>query len=215
MLLKGGTHHAIFRIVHLDNLAIYLARRALHAPNHTPNDGRVWKGTHDAQVQTKRAATAVPCGPGGTLLDYVPFYFGPRSPMLYKLKTGQVAGYDEGQEPLVTLVAAAEDVAAAVPFVFYDGHALAAFSTSYADLARLPDLDWAAIDAKMWRDTPEDNDRQRRKQAEFLVHRELSWALIRGLAVCNDTAKTRVEALLSGYDPTLHRRVAVWPDLYY
>lgn len=36
--------------------------------------------------------------------DYVPFYFGPLSPMMLNLKTGRVAGYEEDQEPLIYLV---------------------------------------------------------------------------------------------------------------
>lgn len=36
----------------------------------------------------KRARRAVPLPPGGTLSDYVPFYFTPKSPMLLNIKTG-------------------------------------------------------------------------------------------------------------------------------
>ena len=43
--------------------------------------------------------------------DYVPFYFGPKSPMLYAIKQGKVEGY-QGQREIVYLVAAAEEIAA-------------------------------------------------------------------------------------------------------
>lgn len=40
------------------------------------------------QIKDRRVGRAVPCGPGGTLADYVPFYFAPRSPMLYAIQGG-------------------------------------------------------------------------------------------------------------------------------
>ena len=46
----------------------------------------------------------MPCGPGGTIHDYVAFYFAPRAPMLYAIYKGNVADYTEGQTPLVYLV---------------------------------------------------------------------------------------------------------------
>jgi hypothetical protein len=213
-LRDGST--AAFRLVYIDNLAIYLRRRALHAPNHSPADGEVWRATHDVDIQGRRAARAVSAGPGGVLLDYVPFYFGPRSPMLYRLHTGWVDGYTEGQEPIVTLVVAVEEIAAAGHhLVFTDGQALVQYTSFYDELSRLGELDWETIHTTSWNKTPEDPDRQRRKQAEFPAHRELPWDLVRGIAVCNDAAVRRVEALLSTFDPSLSRPVAIWRDLYY
>lgn len=93
----------IFRFIHADNLRLCLDRQRLCAPNHAPDDGRVYRTIHNVGVQTKRQATAIPCGPGGTIHDYVPFYFGYLSPMLLNLKTGRVSGYGEGQTPLIYL----------------------------------------------------------------------------------------------------------------
>ncbi len=86
----------IFRFIHVDNLGMLLIRGALHAPNSTPNDGRAYRTVHRADVQDKRHHTLIPCGPGGTVHDYVPFYFGPLSPMMLNLKTGRVPNYNEG-----------------------------------------------------------------------------------------------------------------------
>ena len=38
------------------------------------------------EIQARREGTRIPVGMGGYLHDYVPFYFAPRSPMLYYLK---------------------------------------------------------------------------------------------------------------------------------
>ena len=72
----------LYRIVHADNLATLLTRGALHAPNCTPNDGLPYRTIHSTAVQANRRVKPFPCGPGGTIHDYVPFYFGPLLVML-------------------------------------------------------------------------------------------------------------------------------------
>ncbi|MEZ4433760.1 MAG: DarT ssDNA thymidine ADP-ribosyltransferase family protein [bacterium] len=166
MKLRDG-HTAVLRMVHLDNLAVYLARAALHAPGCWPADGHGWRTTHRGDVQQRRATAVVSRGPGGVLLDYVPFYFGPRSPMLYQLHTGQVAGYTDSQGSLVYLVASAQEIAAAgVGFVFFDGHALAGLSACYDDLAALDRLDWPTIETRQWAGARINPDMQRKQTGE-------------------------------------------------
>lgn len=206
----------IYRLVHVDCLATLLTRGVLHAPNVTPNDGLPYRTIHDTSVQASRRVKPVPCGPGGTVHDYLPFYFGARSVMLFKLKTGQVAGYAEGQEPLIYLVSTAQAVAAAGnAFVFTDGHGLATFTAWFTDLARLEAVDWPLLAAQYWNDTPQDNDRQRRKQAEFLVWQSLDWGSIRGIGVLNAEMKARVEGILGQHPQRKQVTVKVLPDLYY
>lgn len=93
----------IFRLVHVDNLKALLRRGGLHAPNHTPDDRLPYRTIHNVDIQAGRHVRRIPSGPQGTLHDYVSFYFGYLSPMLFQLKTGWVPGYDEGQEPLIYL----------------------------------------------------------------------------------------------------------------
>ena len=85
--------------------------------------------------------------------DYVPFYFGYLSPMLLQLKTGRVAGYTEGQEPLIYLQTTVQAViGAGRRFVFSDGHGIAAFTHWFDDLARLDQVDWEMVYQRYWRD---------------------------------------------------------------
>lgn len=206
----------LYRLVHIETLPTLLARGRLHAPNRTPADGLSYKTIHNLRVQANRHGCALPCGPGGTLHDYVPFYFGPHSPMLLNLHTGRVAGYSGGQDPLIYLATTVQAVqAAGYQFVFSDGHGLANFTRWFDNLADLGQVDWEVVKAKFWADRPEDNDRQRRKQAEFLVWEGLDWSLIQGIGVRISTVKEQVEGILDGY-PALHRpRVVVKPGLYY
>jgi hypothetical protein len=168
-------------------------------------------------VQASRHDNQIRCGPGGSCHDYVPFYFGPLSVMLLNLKTGRVAGYNEGQAPLIYLTTTLQRVRdAGCCFVFSDGHGLARFTSWYDDLAQLDQVDWSLVTARFWADQPDDNDRQRRKQAEFLVWRSLAWSLIASIGVFNQQMKVNVETVLGQYP---HRQpqptVEVRSEWYY
>lgn len=206
----------IYRLVHVDNLASLLSRGRLHAPHHTPADGRPYRTIHDASVQANRRIKDVPCGPGGTVHDYLPFYFGPLSVMLLQLKTGQVAGYTEGQEPLVYLRTTVQAVAqAGCPFVFTDGHGLAKFTRWFDDMAHLDEVDWPLVRDRFWADSMDDNDRKRRKQAEFLVWQGLDWDLLDGIGVFNASMQQRVTGIIAGHPERRQTPVHVKRGLYY
>ena len=205
----------IYRFMHIDNLRVCLRRGALHASNHVPDDGHAYRTIHNVSIQRERHIRAVPCGPGGVIHDYVPFYFGPRSPMLFQLHTGWVEGYNEGQEPLVYLVSTAQAIhESSAGYVFSDGHGIASFTMWFDDLADLDKVDWEAVHARVWRDTVNDTDRQRRKQAEFLVHRRCDMSLIQNLGVLNAAMRTRVEEILAEF-PEHRFGVDVRPEWYY
>jgi hypothetical protein len=202
--------------VHIENLPTLLARGALHAPNWTPNDGFPYRTIHNLSVQVSRHSRPIPCGPRGTCHEYVPFYFGPLSVMLLNLKTGRVEGYNEGQAPLIYLTTTVQRVIdAGRQFVFSDGHGLATFTSWYDDLAQLGQLDWNLVGARYWADQPDDNDRQRRKQAEFLVWKSLDWSLIERIAVLNHQVKANVEAVLDQHPDRFHPRVEIRSEWYY
>jgi len=206
----------LYRIVHIDNLPVLLARGALHAPNCTPNDGLRYRTIHSVSVQASRHDRPIRCGPRGTCHDYIPFYFGPLSVMLLNLKTGRVEGYNEGQAPLIYLTSTVQRVVdAGHQFVFSDGHGLATFTDWYDDLARLDQVDWNLVGERYWADRPDDNDRQRRKQAEFLIWQALDWSLIDRIGVLNQQVRANVEAVLGQYPQRPQPRVEVKSEWYY
>ena len=207
----------ILRIIHLDNLRICLRHGRIYAPNHTPKDEFVYRTIHNTDIQQERRVRRIRCGPGGVIHDYVPFYFGYLSPMMLKLKTGQVPGYNEGQEPLIYLVSTAQAVCEAeCGFVFSDGHGIAAFTKWYDDLADLDKVDWDMVYQRYWKDDiTGDNDRQRRKQAEFLIHESCDWSLIHEIAVINNSTKAKVERVFAQVPSQHQPPVVVRSDWYY
>lgn len=191
------TRTPVVRIVHIDCLQTLLSRGVIHAPSAVPTDGLSYVGIHARDVQEKRGDTPVTCGPGGTIRDYVGFYFGPRSPMLYRIQTGhnvpRVAADD-----IVYLVAIAQDIArAGLSFVFTDRHSLTRLAASFDDLRHLNCVSFPHAYAEYWSRTPDEPDRQERKQAEFLVHHRLPWDMIVGLGVHSEVARRRVADILN------------------
>jgi len=204
-----------YRILHIDNLALLVHRGGLHAPAHAPANGLVYRAIHDQAIQTKRGGWEVPCGPGGRITDYVSFYLGPRSPMLYRIWKNQVMGYEEGQRPVVYLVTSVKKLQELeLDFVFTDGHSLATMTEWFDDPARLADLPWEDIEATFWFDTPEDPDRGRRKQAELLVHQLVPWEALVGLAAIDDQMVSELSKRLQslGVEPP---HLKARPDWYY
>jgi hypothetical protein len=150
----------------------------------------------DATIKSRRMSKRVPCGPGGTLGEYVPFYFAPRSPMLFRIQHGGVENVSSDPARLVYLVSSTEAVVAAGrEYVFTDGNAAAAFTEFHDDAEHLGEVvDWPLMKATMWANTPADPDRRRRRGAEFLVHQALPFELVDKCCVYAAAARSAVAA---------------------
>ena len=206
----------ILRFTHVDNLDTIIRRGGIHAPNHVPDDGLTYRFCHSAEVQSARAEVPIHLGPGGTIHDYVPFYFGYLSPMMLNLKTGRVEGYSEGQELLIYLVSSAQAIEEArIRFVYSDGHGLATFTDWFDDLDKLDAVDWTVVNLRYWTDSINDMDRQRKKQAEFLVHQCCPWSLIQEIVVIDSTMRQHVETIQAAFPADQRRVVRVDRNWYY
>ncbi len=80
------TKALIFRIIHRDNLP-WILDNGLHARTGKISDPN-YRNIGNPDLIDKRSRRVVHVGPGGTLSDYVPFYFTPFSIMIYNIKTG-------------------------------------------------------------------------------------------------------------------------------
>lgn len=152
-------------------------------------------------------------GPGGSLADYVPFYFAPRSPMLFTISKGNVRGYTGDQESIIHLVSSLETVTEnGMPYVFSDGHAVMDLSDFYDNLDDLNTIDWETMRSNYWYDDALHPDRKRKRQAEFLIHRFCPWSLISEIGVMSDRIADRVTGIIANTDKPI---VTVHHDWYY
>ncbi len=203
----------IFHFTNIKNLPGIIGAERLLCNNQVAEAGTRYTDVASREIQLRRARTEVTCGPGGVLPNYVPFFFAARSPMLFRIYK-DVDIYPEGQEPLVYLVSNIETARdERLPFVFTDGHPIMRYTRFYDRLEDLDKLDWEVMSGRMWNDDDDHPDRQRKREAEFLVHRSLPWELVAGIAVINEEMLERVEQALepADYKP----QVRVVRDWYY
>ena len=150
----------------------------------------------------------VDCCGGRFVGEFVPFYFCPRSPMLYTINkgsTGKAPGCQKEIVHLVTTLANARGLGR--EWAISDGNAGAEHTTFSDDINSLEALNWTAIRATQWQGLTHE------KSAEFLVAEFFEWSAIVAIGCHNDTVKRQVEALLAKYP---HRpQVKVQPSWYY
>ncbi len=164
-------------------------------------------------IQRRRARTQVPCGQGGNLHQYVPFFFNPKSPMLLYLTSGRFAPPID-RNSLVHLMSTVEQVeSSGTDFVFTTGHAIMSYSDFYDDSTELNKVDWEIMASHMWNRTSDDQDRQCRREAEFLVHQSVDLSLVSHAIVYSQQAEHQVSTELSRSGTFL--QVAIKPEMFY
>jgi len=182
---------SLYHITHGKNLTSILEHGLLSLTlMHT--QGRAFSDLSFAHIQDRRARKTVSVGLGGVLHDYVPFHFCPRSPML----GAKHIAVDVKQEHILTLrtdLAAVQ--AAQVTFVFTDGHPTMAFSDFYEDPTDFVRLDWNAIESRSWGGEA-NQDRRRRKEAEFLVYQCLPTSAFLEIGVLTSRVAERVQQIV-------------------
>lgn len=97
--------------------------------------------------------------------------------------------------------------------IFSDGHGYHSMSQFFNDEDSLEEVDWETVNLVRWNDTEDDPDRKRRKQAKFLVFKELSLTALVAVVVYNETVKNEILAKFAEHDLTCN--VIVKPNWYY
>jgi len=202
----------IFRITHRDNLP-WILDHGLHCNTSSVRDpGFVTIGS--AEIIDRRIRRTAPDPPGGTLADYVPFYFTPLTPMLYNIKTGYGGVTQRTMDEIVILVSSLHElVEREVPFFFTDRHAIyetVKFLSDLADLCRVP---WDLLQTRDFKRDPEDPGRLERYQAEALVYKHLPLQALLGFVCYNEAVKTMIDAELAKWGR--EHEVKVYPRWFF
>jgi len=146
--------------------------------------------------------------------DCVPFYFCPRSIMLYVIykKNHENLAYRGGQKPIVHLEADLRHTIAWANaqrrrWVFTLSNAGSYCFEERCSLDDLGDLDWTALRAQHW------SQCQDAKQAEFLIERSFPWKLVSRIGVCAPSIHDQAVSALQNAD---HRpSVEIKREWYY
>lgn len=129
---------------------------------------------------------------GSCLSDYIPFYFGPRSPMLYVIQNGFNNVEKQVPENIVYCVIKLEDlIHSDIECIFSDGHALNAMTNFYSK-ERLKDIgtlvSYADVYERHWNPQDFGDETKRKKEAELLVKSDIPVQMISGFVVYNQAA---------------------------
>lgn len=204
----------LYHIVHFDKLASIVADGCLWCDAEVQRRGSPGTTIGMNDIKQRRLRLALNSHPDLHVGDCVPFYFCPRSVMLYKIHKGNDQGlsYRGGQGPIIHLVA---DLNAVVSWADQN-HRRWAFTLTNAgslyfedrcDIAHLDEVDWDAVQAHNWL------GRKERKQAEFLLEFSLPWQLVESIGVQSQSAYQQVVSSLpsQGQQPS----VAIRRNWYY
>lgn len=206
----------IYHIVHVDRLPAIIA------------EDRLWC---DAEV-TRRVPSGTSIGMGNikmrrlkelTLTNYpglhvgdcVPFYFCPRSVMLFLLhKKNPQLTYCGGQEPIIHLEADLQQTVAWADknnqrWVFTLSNAGTYYFDDYCNLNQLTKINWNAVQSGQWGNS----ELKEGKQAEFLIEHEFSWQLVSRIGVFSSKIHNQVRTVLQSatHQPLIETK----PDWYY
>jgi hypothetical protein len=123
----------IFRITHRDNLP-WILENGLDCRNSDKIDPK-FVNIGNPTLISDRHHVGVPIPPGGTLSDYIPFYFTPLSVMLLNIKTGYRGIQQRRNDEIAILVCSLPRLAQnGVRFVFTDRHARLAAAEFFGDV---------------------------------------------------------------------------------
>ncbi len=189
----------LYHIVHVDRLSSIVADGGLRCDAALQAQPRPGTTIGMNAIKQRRLTNPLECQPGLNVGDCVPFYFCPRSVMLFVIHRGNHGelAYRGGQDPIVHLEA---DLRETVDWAERNGRRWA-FTLSNAgsryfqdrcNLARLDEIDWDAVEARDWR-APKIKES---KQAEFLVERSFSWTLVQRVGARTFAARDRAAEAL-------------------
>jgi hypothetical protein len=214
--MQPPTDLKIYHITHVANLNAIIDEGALMCDAVMAARGGPAVAIGLPNMKASRLRVPVSCHRGDKVGDFVPFYFCPRSIMLYVIsrRNHEALVYRGGQDPIVHLQADLRAVvdwadAAGVRWAFSTANARAAYTPFFAEVAQLDQINWAAVAASNWRDAAI----QEAKQAEFLVHGHFPWALVSTIGA--RTAQTKVLAEAAIATAADRPPVIIKPDWYY
>lgn len=184
----------IFRITHRDNVR-WIVENGLHCRRSNRLDPNFVSIGNESLIEDRRQ---VPVGipPGGTLSDYVPFYFTPHSMMLYNIKTGYHGIRQRRNDEIIFIVSSLHKLLQdGIRFVFTDRHARLDSACFYDDLDELDRIDWKILQQRDFKRDNNDLGKLERYQAEALVHRHLPMTSVLGIVCYNAGERDRIGQL--------------------
>ena len=211
----------IYHIVHVDRLPSIIADGSLWCDAEIVRRSPPGTTIGMNSIKERRLNTlTLSSHPDLYVGDCVPFYFCPRSIMLYviyQMNHPELA-YRGGQGPIVHLEADLHTVVAWANnnqrrWAFTLSNAGASYFEDRNDLGRLSEINWDAVEARKWSGVGVPGSVKEGKQAEFLLEHSFPWDLVSHVGVRSRPAydQARTALVASTHKPA----VRIKPDWYY
>jgi hypothetical protein len=198
----------VSHITHIDNLVSILDQGCLWSDNKRIELGLANQNIGYNHIKARRLVRTVNVAAGGTIGQYVPFNFCPRSVMLFVIHRGH-DDFQGGQDRVLHLISNIDTIRLTNEHCFFtDIHADLDYAEQIDDFSRIDELDInRIIKERYWSDFKEE------KQAEFLAFDSVQWQTIQQIGVKTQAIADEVTALLL---TTQHKPyVIVKPEWYY
>lgn len=206
----------IYHITHVNNLPSIIAAGELISDAAIIQQGGPPAAVGMSKIKQRRLKLPVTCHSGDFVGDYVPFYFCPRSVMLYLLYMGNhpELTYRGGQGPIVHLEADLKTVVEWAErkkrrWAFSLANAGAYYVEFRKSLDELDEIDWNAVAARDFRSS----DVKEAKAAEFLLHGPFPWKLVEKVGVHSMVVGRQVSTMIAA--GTHHPTVQIERDWYF
>ena len=209
------TEPKIYHIVHVDRLSSIIANGHLWCDAHINRQGAPGTTIGMNNIKQRRLTNALHSHPDLHVGDCVPFYFCPRSVMLFLIHRGNdpELEYRGGQGPIIHLEADVRQTVAWASrnerrWAFTTSNAGSFLFDDYSDLSQLHKIDWDAVRANQWA-----GERKFYKQAEFLIEHSFPWELVSRIGT--NSVETYRQVVRFVRSSTHRPAVKIKPDWYY
>lgn len=210
----------IYHIVHVDRLASIVADGFLWSDAVMVDRQGVGTTIGMSNIKARRLdELTLSSHPHLRVGQCTPFYFCPRSVMLYLIhRRNEELTYKGGQEPIVHLEA---DLFATIEWAqqnrlrwaFTLSNAGARYFEDRSDVKNLDEINWDAVQARQWSGSGVSPSIKEGKQAEFLIEKSFPWHLVERIGV---HSKTTVPQVSNAMQVAAHRPlIEIRTDWYY
>lgn len=201
----------IFRITHSDNVP-WILDNGMYAQNGEKLDPK-YRNIGNVELIDKRSRRVVPVQPGGTLSNYVPFYFTPYSIMLFNIRTGRSVSQVPMDEIVIFVSSLPHIAKHGGKFVFTNQHAYPPVAKYFTALDDLDAIDWNLLNRRDFKQDPDDPAKKERYQAEALIWKYVPVQAL--LGVCCYSRATKEHMGHEVEKRGLAFNVAVQPKWYF
>lgn len=192
-----------------------LIERGLLSDTAAQSEGVLTTEIGNPGIKDQRRQRAVSVAPGGAVADYVPFYFAPRSPMMFAISRGNVPSYTGGTARLIYLVSTLERLhELGHRPVITDRNAALAYTEFRAfhpsDLVDDDFVDWPLMGQQYWNNTSDEPQRVERRMAECLAPARVAWEAVLSIGTQSEIVAEEVRSILNaaGSAVPVHVRAA-------